>query len=529
MKAVGIYASSRDLSVVEITKEGAKCHLTQLVQETIPPEMKLFPSSLDSDQPGHSEQPQKQDLPEEDPNQSPVIQYLKESFKTEEGVPVFFAFPPEPVILQYFKMLKIPRKEWGVAVRFEARKYLPFDLEQMSSDFAVLPFAKGLDQMEVIFFAVDQKYSRNWTSFLQRIGFGPEASETSWISVLRLLLWNQQLKKEAIKGGILVSVEPDRLGVGLFVEGVPYFSREIRWVSSIVDPDSPDLLESVAGDIRLAKEFHRKNFPRRELSHIYVFGTWSGPALNDGLSRECEMDVIEVDPFLKITGDRPEVISSGLVIAMGCALRGLLKKPKDASIRLGGVERKKRKKLPLEVLLAAEGILAVLLLIGIQIYASSSVKKAQEAYDSVVKNRPVITALPNPLAGVEELAQMKESRQQELSLVRSVIDNRVDLSSKMSVLVEALLDPMWLQKFYWRETFSDDLARQEREIKITGAVYSEGQKEIELINRFSDQLKKPAFFGGLSEAEIIGVKRIQIGYQEVKQFEWIGSSGKRPQ
>lgn len=504
-KSAGIHVSALDVTTIELTKRGTKFELTQLVQQTIPQGTEVLQRS----EPGPTAQVQ--------------LQQLKESFKLEQGVSAFFSFSPESVVLRYFKMLKIPKKEWETAIRFEARKYLPFNMEQMNSDFIVLPPAKGSNDLEVVFFAVDQSYAQRWTRLVQETWGNITAIETSWLSVLRLLKWNQQLKGKEKEGGILLSLEPDRLGICLFLQGVPYFSREAKWISSIIDPSSPDLIESVAGEVRLAKEFHRKNFPVKELLAIYCAGSWANQAVIAELTKECEIAAVIVDPFLKLEGEKPATLSTGVVVSIGAALRDFLEEPAERLIHLGEWAELEKKKISPNVLLAGETVAAILAVIGIQLYASSQFKQAQETYHSVVQKRPIVTSLINPLAPVGELERIEQQQRQKIAFLRSIMQERVDVTSKMTTLAGALPYSMWLERFYWKETLPDDLSKQEREIRIKGVVYSEEQRDIELINSFADKLKKSEFSRGVEDSEIVGVERSQLGFNRVTQFEWVGS------
>ena len=502
-KSVGIHVSAVDITSVELTKRGVKCSLTQLVQQTIPQGTELLRRS--------------------EINPPPQIQQLKESFRLEQAVPAFFSFSPEPIVLRYFKMLKIPKKEWEVAIRFEARKYLPVNMDQMNSDFIILPMTKGSKELEVVFFAVDQTHAQHWTGLVQEMWGSIAAIETSWISLLRLLKWNQQLKGKEKEGGILLSLEPDRLGICLFMQEVPYFSREAKWISSIVDPSSPDLIESVAGEVRLAKEFHRKNFPAKEISAIYCVGSWANQAVIDELTKECEINAVIVDPFLKLGGEKPSMVSTGVVVSIGAALRDFMEEPAEILIHLGEWAQLGKKKISPNVLLTGEAIAVILIVIGIHLYASSELKQAQETYDGVVQKRPIATSLADPLASVEELERIEQQRLQKVTFLKSIMQDRISVTSKMSALAGALPYSMWLQRFSWKETLPDDLSKQEREIRMKGVVYSEEERDIELINSFTEKLKESEFSRGVESSEIIGMERSQMGLNKVTQFEWVGS------
>ncbi len=514
-KSVGIYASSTEINWVEMTKGGDQYELSQIVQQTSPPGTDFL--ALLSVSQDNLKSDVKSDLA-----QTTILEQLRDAFRVEENHTAYFSFSLDTMVLRYFKMLKIPRREWGTAVRFEARKYIPFNMEQMNSDFIVLPLQKESNEMGVVFFAVDHAQAQGIFLFLQGAGLLPKSSEASWISVLRLLRWNGQLADQK-QSGFLISLEPTRMGIGLFTEGIPYFSREIKWSSSIINVDSPDLLENITGEIRLAQEFHRKNFQGKEINTAYTFGLWASEELNEKLSRECEVKAVKIDPYLRAGGEKPAVISSGTVASIGAALRGIYSEAGEPSIHLGGEAPEKRKKISPVTLLIAEAVFAIFILIATQLIASSQVRKARLTHDAIVTSRPVVTTVPNPLDTIEELEKIEQRYEQKILLLRAVIARRIDLTSKLSLLADFFPDPMWLQRFQWSETLPDDMTNQEREISIVGVVYSEAQRDVEIINSFSNQLKASEFFRGLSEAEILGVERAKLDFQEVSQFQWAGA------
>ncbi len=502
------------MTFVELAERGNKCQLTQFVQEAIPPSVELFdfsPENLSLDQ-----------------QLSLFIGRLRDSFsprgeatgkqKQKREIPsLFLSFPQEKVVMRYFKMLKIPKREWQTAIRFEARKYLPFNMEKVNSDFILLPPQKRSAEMEVVFFAIDQSYSERFSLFFKELGWVSTAMETPSLSVLRVLKWNGQLQKSS-PGGVLLSVEPERLGISLFIEGTPYFSREVRWTASMTEPCSSEMIESIAGEVRLASEFHRKNFPDRELSAVYPFGTFSNEEVAKELSAACEMKAFAVDPYLKISGEKPERVSSQIVIGIGAALRGLSQQPVGDQIHLERVVTKEKKKIPTPLLLSGGGVLALMILGWVQVLCSSQIKAAQNIYDEVVVKRPVVTRLPNPLVNVEELSKIVQRYQQKLSLLHDILEERVDLTSKMSLLAETLPETMWIQKVEWSDQ------SQEREISMSGGVYSPQRDEVGVANEFAERLKNSEFFDGLKEAQLTKVEKSQLGFQKITRFEWQGSS-----
>ena len=507
-KIAGIYINSNEMTLVQLTNRSGKHQLTQHIQQTIPSELNLLSTSDQIESILYGEQ-------------NTSLQHLKQLFKVERDSAVFFSFPPETTVTRYFKMLKIPKKEWRFAVQFEARKYLPFDIERMNNDFIIFPLKKNSNEIEVVFFAVHEAINKNILFFLQQLGITPKLSETSWLSILRLLRWNQQLKES--KAGILLSVELDRLGVALFINGIPYFSRETKFSVTTTDEHSTIFVENVAGEVRLAIEFHRKSFPDEAIKTLYSFGRGVSDDFNTMLSKECDLEVVKIDPFLKLTGEQPESMTSGTVIAIGSALKKSQNEPATMKVHLGGQQDKKSSGLT-KIVLSIEGVVISLLLVAVYLFTSTSVKNVKDKYDKVLQERPVVEGMTNTEKQVGELEQYNAEYKRKISLLHAMIDERIYLANKLSAITQVIPDSIWLQRIEWKEIPPMTHKNWERTLKIIGFAQGQAQEsDTAIVNRFAEALKNTDVFDGITQAEIKGVEKKQSGGYEGSQFEWIGS------
>ena len=59
----------------------------------------------------------------------------KSNFKVEE---VIVNLSLENAMLRYFQMPLIPEQEWRTAIKFEAKRHLPFNIEDIFFDFQVV-------------------------------------------------------------------------------------------------------------------------------------------------------------------------------------------------------------------------------------------------------------------------------------------------------------------------------------------------------------------------------------------------------
>lgn len=93
----------------------------------------------------------------------------------------------EEAIVRYFQMPRLPRKEWNQAVRFEARKYIPFTLDELVSDFSVVEDKKDKGKMNVVFVAAKKDVVARHLALFTKANLKVDHLETLSVSFMRLL------------------------------------------------------------------------------------------------------------------------------------------------------------------------------------------------------------------------------------------------------------------------------------------------------------------------------------------------------
>ena len=97
-----------------------------------------------------------------------IIEAIKKVFRENKVKPgnVVTAIPSEEIMVRYFQMPKIPRQEREAAVSFEAKRYMPFRMEEVVSDFQVLPNKIVQNSMDVVFVAVKKDTIEQYLNML---------------------------------------------------------------------------------------------------------------------------------------------------------------------------------------------------------------------------------------------------------------------------------------------------------------------------------------------------------------------------
>lgn len=129
-------------------------------------------------------------------------------------------------VIRTFEMPVIPRSELDSAVRFEAKKYIPFKIEDLISDFQV-QYDKLSRRNIILFAGIKKDILDRYLSILNQLDIKPSVIEYSAFSLLRLMkLLN--INNKGIIGIISADFkEEDEINFTFLENGFPLFSRDI--------------------------------------------------------------------------------------------------------------------------------------------------------------------------------------------------------------------------------------------------------------------------------------------------------------
>ena len=102
-----------------------------------------------------------------------------------------------------------------------------------------------------------------------------------------------------------------------------------------------------------------------------------------------------------------------------------------------------------------------------------------------------------------ELQDMQNRAQAQVTLLKTIMDQRVSVAAKLDALVRSMPDGVWLTKLSFDNTLDGD-GRSRARLVIGGACYlSEASKELTAIQQFEQQVKpNPKFFSGFAAAQL---------------------------
>ena len=436
------------------------------------------------------------------------------------------------VLVRCFPIPLVPKAEWAAAIRFEARKYIPFKPESLIWTYHVVapPLGSASQQLEVVFLAIQQERFRRLEAALAAAGVQPTLMEPHSVSLARLVQHQSGTDAHAY----VCAVELTRQGahVAIIRAGVPYLARDLRALSAEPPPGSERqappadasaelLLERLPGEVNVSTKFFLREHPGARIQQVVLFG--AEPLVSqarDGLVERLAFPV-EVGTALlqRLAGDAAPSASAtavGLVSPAGragrpwCDFLNARRSEATTTRWLPHVRQtiaeKVRVVMPLlkEPQLISLAACLTLGLIGWWVISARHVARHQRELQAVT------AALPSMQQGLatldqDQLLTLEERATSQLAALRRMFTENIGLARMLDGLARSLPEGVWLMDLSFTGQVATTASPQAT-LNIRGACFL-GQQgsgdEQEAIYQFEDQLKRhPAFANGFGAVQL---------------------------
>ena len=188
------------------------------------------------------------------------VQSMLSKLGISPSAPIYGAIASESVVIRCFQMPAIPAHERKMAIAFEAKKYLPFKLEELVTDYQVVIRRSDPTLMRVMFFGVKKSSVAIYGSLFQNCKLLPYCLEPAPISLMRLVRQNGQLPAGQVVA--LLSTEHDAATISIARDDLLYLSRNVTILptSENTDEAPPELLEALLNETRVSIDYYRRRF-----------------------------------------------------------------------------------------------------------------------------------------------------------------------------------------------------------------------------------------------------------------------------
>lgn len=161
-----------------------------------------------------------------------ILEVLREnSFHTKRVVTAVYG---KSVIVRYLSMTRMPEEDLRNAIRYEADKYIPFDVEDVVMDSQPLPddhlMEAAENEMRVLLVAVKRALIEDHVSLLNGLGLQPTVIDVDSFAVgnaFELARGGAFYEEDADRAIALLDIGANKTNINIFYGGTSYFTREI--------------------------------------------------------------------------------------------------------------------------------------------------------------------------------------------------------------------------------------------------------------------------------------------------------------
>lgn len=432
---------------------------------------------------------------------------------------VVTALPGQEVIIRYFQMPKIPKSEWQTAIKFEAKKYVPFKIEELIWDsHVILPAAKDTDKMEVTFVAVKKETAQTHLTLLKEVGLKVQALEPAPFSLVRMLTFSKQLEKD--KPIAIVDIDYGMADINIVKNRICYLTRDVS-----LPLEEELVFENLANEIRMSLDYYEKLFPTEVVGKILLCGEVELGDWDRDLAEELKIVVEKADPLKAIDFETP--LPLNMAVAIGLTLRGRTWRAQEVNL-LQQVQKvepavsttKELFEFTPQIRRAIVRGLTVscigLMLFYVAMYRQ--VFQKRKALKQKIALRPAVH-LPVGSLSLSELQDLEKELNEKLSSLALIIDKRILWTIKFNELSKIIVPGLWLTDLYFTEEITKD-NRAIRSFDIKGIAYHEDPvQEIGIITKFVSKLKEnKGFSDGLGEITLESMTSAQLQEKVIKEF-----------
>lgn len=508
MSSLGIYFGPRAISIVE-TKGRKLINNIQISQSTV------FAGELEEKVPGEVKI-------------IGIIALFKEELRKNkiEAKEATLCLSGKDLIIRTFEIPLLPREEIQGAINFEVKKYIPFKVEELISDFQ-LKFDKITRTNTVLFMGIKKETLEKYISILNQLNIKINAIEYSAFSVLRCLKLGG-LSDSGVVGVLGADLAgKDEVNFTVLENGFPLFSCDITLLngpeqvgkSEEIEPNA--ILEKLKREIGVSLDYYHRKFPGKNIKKIYFL-------FNQDRFSELEafmMDIGLPAKFIDVNRciDRTVPYSLSFIKGYTASLSKIVKNNLTVNLLAAKEKAKSLKEkevgkeaisllqgLRLDYRFATLGLLICIATFGFGLYRIQSLRKE---LNRIVSMRPQVSTL-NPGATYEELNSIDSEYKRKLGAIDNLIKRQIYLTELLDILPRALPKGVWLTNLSFKKEEGG------AQVNFEGMVYlADSDKEFTTLNQFLADLKgNPEFSKYFKEANITSLDRKQVGNLTMLNF-----------
>ncbi|MDP8216315.1 MAG: pilus assembly protein PilM [Candidatus Kaelpia imicola] len=421
-----------------------------------------------------------------------------------------FIIPTSEIMLRFFDLPYIGKKERAEAIKYEAQKYIPFAIDDIASDFYI-PYEIKSKEMRVVYMAVKHEVLSRYVHIASKLGIKISAIEPYPFSILRSLFTSGDLKA---KDFVLI-LDLDYAGSTILVtQGLNLYIARDFIVSTVSEITSAQVLNKIVFEINRTIDYMIKEFPQQSIKEVILTGEVANEEIRESLMNALNVNVKLASLENKIAAAEKDIVKKHLGI-IGAGLRSLISYDIDLdffSDYRGRAEQAKglriKDLIPKELIRDLIFIFLGLLVSGFYLkYQMQSVEKIEHSI-----------SLPAGLAGAKIKSLQKDIKELERKTVflKDILNQRAKFTDVFNFLPANLTDGIWLDSM---EIKNFAKKKTVKELLISGYGYDNDSKGVDLIYNLLDKFNRSKEAKSLfQDIKILNVDKTELEGFDVIRF-----------
>ncbi|MFH0790436.1 MAG: pilus assembly protein PilM [Candidatus Omnitrophota bacterium] len=478
--SLGIYFGSKLITLVETS--GKKILNTLQIQ-------RLVCAPLSSNE-----------LDEKIPDEVKMVALLKEELRKTKisAKDVTISLSGKDLIIRNFEIPVLPPNELFNAVNFEVKKYIPFKVEDLISDFQTEQ-DKLNRRIQVLYVGIKKETLNKYISIISQLNMKLNTIEYSAFSVLKLLKLTSSEEKGVMGVMSLDFSEEEEINFTILENGFPLFSRDITLTNKQEEISKTQgvtlgvIFEKLKTEIRISLDYYNRKFPSKKIEKAFFICSGEYRSELETFFKEMVLPVQFIDTSVYTGSAQPYDLS--IIKGYGSSLAKVIKTNLKINI-LAAKEKEFKDKnkasvsvdvkslfsgFKLDVRFVLVGLVVCGLTFAFGLYRKQPLQKE---LSSIILLRPQGLTV-NTGGSYEELTSAEQEYKKKLGAMDNLITKQPYLTDILDVLPRVLPEDIRLNSFLYTKT-NDKI-----ELKLQGAIYlDDSDKEFKLINSFISKLNE---------------------------------------
>jgi len=414
---------------------------------------------------------------------------------------VDLSLPAKDVIFRTFVVPNMTTSEIQNAVNFEARKYIPFKIEDLVYTFRAVPFTENqIKKNRILFLAILKETLAKYSQIFEQANGKVISAEPASMNLFRLLIWKKKIQPD--EKIAIIQINNDEGAITIIEKQMPQFIRDFHLFSTNkkeTETSLEEIITRIRNEVRVSRDFYKRQFSSLTEDHgiqqIFVFSDKHNEEIANAIESEAEVKTSIFDISQVDQGAQSKLMSHPTLTALGASLRSAVQLPSELDLitaqtttTAAGMAFEDIGSRPANYYLTAKIAGACALALGIVFWISYSQKL------------PLLSKLDKLHATEKEYqdfsAQTLRQKTIQLKLTNkqnSAIRFRSNMASLLSLLPTLLPQGVWLDIFNidYKDSLNGD-GGLETKIHVGAKGYSYAEdlsKQINLVENFVKNLK----------------------------------------